>query len=177
MKALTLILEGMPVSEVLSPLMSEWLALEEMSIAGPNTHFKSEFISKRKYEDLGYIAVKEKVWEPETPDSSWEMTSAFSPIDDGYIGDTKTARFLGKRGIKPQRASEDHNVCSIGFCEKENKWYGWSHRAIAGFGMGDKIFEEKFGNDKTKFVKHGSKDVKTLEDAKLAATRFAGYVS
>jgi len=49
---------------------------------------------------------------------------------------------------------------SIGFNEKEQKWYGWSHRAVASFGIGDKIFEEDFGDDNTPFVKHGSQPIK-----------------
>ena len=54
-----------------------------------------------------------------------------------YVGDEETAKFLcDERGIAPQLAQPSHNVCSIGFCEKEQKWYGWSHRAIYGFGIG-----------------------------------------
>ena len=54
-----------------------------------------------------------------------------------YIGNIKTARFLcEKMGIRPELISPDHNVCSIGWCEAEQKWYGWSHRAIYGFGIG-----------------------------------------
>ena len=30
-------------------------------------------------------------------------------------------------------------TCSIGFCQREQKWYGWSHRAIYGFGIGSTI--------------------------------------
>jgi hypothetical protein len=66
---------------------------------------------------------------------------------------------------------------SIGFSEKEKKWYGWSHRAICGFGIGDKIFEKDFGDDNTEYSKHGKKDIKTLEDAKQSAINFSDYVS
>ena len=66
---------------------------------------------------------------------------------------------------------------STGFSEEEQKWYGWSHRAVCAFGIGDKIFEENFGDDKTPFIKHGAKDCKTLEDAKKAARAFSDYVS
>ncbi|MBU2060083.1 MAG: hypothetical protein KKB38_20425 [Gammaproteobacteria bacterium] len=60
--------------------------------------------------------------------------------DGHYIGNSKAAHFLiVKRGIKPELASPTHNVCSIGFCEKEQKWYGWSHRAIYGFSVGDVV--------------------------------------
>lgn len=66
---------------------------------------------------------------------------------------------------------------STGFSEKDQKWYGWSHRAICGFKIGDKIFEEDFGDDKTKFTEHGSKECKTLDDCKKAAQAFSNYVS
>ena len=63
-----------------------------------------------------------------------EMKSAYTVPDGNYIGDSKTAHFLcTKKGIKPEKSKPDNNVCSIGFCEKEQKWYGWSHRALYGF--------------------------------------------
>lgn len=65
----------------------------------------------------------------------------------------------------------------LGFSEKEQKWYGWSHLAVAGFGIGDMIFEEDFGDDKTPFVKHGSKKIENMDDAKKAAKAFSDYVS
>ena len=66
--------------------------------------------------------------------------AAVSTIDGGYIGLEEFARQLTQdHGIAPQRVSERHTVCSIGFCEKEQKWYGWSHRAIYGFGIGSKV--------------------------------------
>lgn len=73
------------------------------------------------------------------------MKSAYTPEGE-YIGNSKWAYRLCKlRGIKPELAHPDEHslvsklgphVCSIGFCEKENRWYGWSHRAIYGFGIG-----------------------------------------
>lgn len=45
------------------------------------------------------------------------------------------------RGIKTEKIYLTHHVCSIGFCEKEQKWYGWSHRALCGFGIGDMVNE------------------------------------
>lgn len=75
----------------------------------------------------------------ESAPSDVEMVSAYA-TDGGYIGDENTARRLIEgRGIAPQRAKPGDNVCSIGFCEKEQKWYGWSHRAIYGFGPGSAV--------------------------------------
>lgn len=97
-----------------------------------------------------------------------------------YIGDEKNAKFLlDKRGLTKLQPAypEKYNVCNIGFNEKENKWVGWSHRAICSFGIGDKIFEENFGDGNTPFVKHGKDTIKNLDDAKIAAKNFAEYVS
>lgn len=69
----------------------------------------------------------------------------------------------------------DESGCT-GLNEKTETYYGWSHRAVCGFKVGDKIFDEKFGNDSTPYNKHGSEEVKNLADAKLAAERFAEYV-
>jgi len=66
---------------------------------------------------------------------------------------------------------------SCGLDEEKGIWYGWSHRALCGFKIGDKIFEPKFGDDKTKFSQHGSKPIKTLADAKKSAQSFSDYVS
>lgn len=112
------------------------------------------------------------------PDShAIEMVSAYTHKGQ-YIGSAKDAAFLvDEKGIMPEISAPDHNVCSIGFCEKDKKWYGWSHRAICGFKIGDRIYEEEYGNDKTKFTKHGKKKIKDMKDAKLSAIRFADSVS
>lgn len=67
------------------------------------------------------------------------MRAAVNAAGD-YIGDEETARFLcEQRGIAPELREPTNNVCSIGFCEAEQKWYGWSHRAICGFGIGSEV--------------------------------------
>lgn len=66
------------------------------------------------------------------------MTSAYAP-DGGYIGTEEFAKNMEARGIQPELREPTNNVCSIGFCDKEQKWYGWSHRAIYGFGIGSKV--------------------------------------
>lgn len=69
----------------------------------------------------------------------FEIVSAYSP-DGTYIGSPENAKHLvDKMGIAPEKARSDHKVCSIGFCANENKWYGWSHRAIYGFGVGSHV--------------------------------------
>lgn len=74
-----------------------------------------------------------------------------------YIGSPKDAKYLVvERGIcaLEPRVDGPGLICSIGFCPNDGKWYGWSHRAICGFGGGDK----------------------TWEQAKVAASRFAESV-
>lgn len=69
------------------------------------------------------------------------VKSAYTPTGD-YIGSKRRAHFLcAKKGIKPEKVNPSRNVCSIGFCEAEQKWYGWSHRAIFGFGIGSTVKE------------------------------------
>ena len=59
-----------------------------------------------------------------------------------YIGSLDRAlQLVEKMGIAPELAHPGDRVCSIGWCEKEQKWYGWSHRAICGFGIGDEVSE------------------------------------
>ena len=85
-------------------------------------------------------------------------------------------RFLAKNGIDPEKASADHCTCSIGK-GSDDKWYGWSHRAICGFGKGDMIYQDGFGDEGTPYTKHGTKPIETDADAKLSAKRFAKSVS
>jgi hypothetical protein len=76
----------------------------------------------------------------EVPGLEGETIRAAVNMAGNYIGDEDTAKWLcERRGIAPELADADHRVCSIGFCEQEQKWYGWSHRAIAGFGIGSEV--------------------------------------
>lgn len=60
--------------------------------------------------------------------------------DGKYIGDEEFTKYIVVEcGIRPELASPDHSVCSIGFCESDGKWYGWSHRARYGFSIGDTV--------------------------------------
>jgi len=96
---------------------------------------------------------------------------------------------LISRGISPEKSSPTDDVCSIGFCAAESKWYGWSHRAIFGFGIGD-VAEEGDCTTTSGFIdgyleNHPDEDrrvpvgfeAKTLDDAKRMAIAFADSVS
>lgn len=93
---------------------------------------------------------------------------------------------LGSRGIKPEPREMDHSACSIGL-GADGKWYGWSHRAIVGFGVGDALFDARCldpespqymkGAEDTPFVKLGHKTIRTESQARQAAENFAEYMS
>ena len=73
------------------------------------------------------------------PDFIWYE----SAVDGGLIGSEDEYKFLvEKLGlILIQKIDKDHTACSIGYSPSENKWYGWSHRACYGFGIGDVVKE------------------------------------
>jgi hypothetical protein len=77
-----------------------------------------------------------------------------------------------------QKRTPESNVCSIGFSERDQKWYGWSHRAYAGFGIGDKV---KKGSTCTSAMTGWSLPegfkAKTLHDAYRMAAAHAESVS
>ena len=100
----------------------------------------TKLISERKYR-AGYIVRKELVDDTEYGgDGDLEMTRAYTPEGD-WIGSSKEAyRYCKQFGItKFEKTSPDHCCVSIGFNPVEQKWYGWSHRAIYGFGIGSEV--------------------------------------
>lgn len=132
-----------------------------------------------------------KIGEGETERKPIIMYSCKSKIDGGYIGVPEDTwvyfKVFGLTQI--QKANPKDNVCSIGFNEKEQKWYGWSHRAISAFGIGNKIKEGDCTNSSgftEEYLEcHPEEDIslpvgytaETLEDAKWMAVVFAGSVS
>lgn len=90
--------------------------------------------------------------------------------------------FFEKEGIKQISSG-------LGFSDKTQKWYGWSYRAVCGFGIGDKLFDKNWtpdgskpsfdnkATDNLKFTERGSITIKTLDQAKQAAINFSDYVS
>ncbi len=99
-----------------------------------------------------------------------------SKIDGSYlthVGMESHLQFLIDRGITDPQNCHGRAECSanIGFNETEQKWYGWSHRAIHGFGIGS---ETKKGDCSYVGVEWTAK---TIEDAKQMASDFAEGVS
>ncbi len=111
--------------------------------------YVKEILKTRQY-TAGYVVRHELIDGRQYGGEDCTMVSAYTP-DGAYIGDSKWAyRLCTIRGIKPevpQSESADGDIanrgrgftCSIGFCAREEKWYGWSHRAIYGFGIGSTV--------------------------------------
>jgi len=114
-----------------------------------------------------------------------------SNVDNGYIGSEDEYKYLieNKKLILIQKSQPDHNTCSIGYSPEENKWYGWSHRAIFGFGLGDVVQEGDLTNSSGLIeeyrIQHPEEDhslpvgfkALTLNDAKRMAIAFSEAVS
>lgn len=148
---------------------------------------ETEILSVRNYK-AGYFVRTERrlVGDDEQPIT---MKVAYT-LGGDYIGNSKWAhRLIVKRGIVPEKAKSSHSVCSIGFCEREQKWYGWSHRAIYGFVIGDIVKEgdccASSGWTDEYLAEHPEEDLslpvgfqaKTLADCKTMAVAFAESVS
>lgn len=147
-----------------------------------NVGFKGELLSGEANKQTDAILEALNV------DTTVLMKSAYTSLGD-YIGSKKMAHFLcAKRGIKPEKSCPSHNVCSIGFCGAEQKWYGWSHRAICGFGIGSVAKRgdccATSGWVEEYLLEHPEEDksvpigfeAKNLEDAKTMAIAFAESV-
>lgn len=70
----------------------------------------------------------------------------YSKVDGSYLTragmEEKGFKYLLRLGITDQlqnTKSNSNHTTNIGFNPEEQKWYGWSHRAIYGFGVGSKV--------------------------------------
>jgi hypothetical protein len=123
---------------------SGWLFNYDLRKSGPvGTYFiKSELPTRdilKVIKKPGYEIRHELIDGKEFGGGDVVLHSAYTPNGD-YVGDPKMARLLvAKKGIAPEKADPKHDVCSIGYSEKDGKYYGWSHRAICGFKIGDKV--------------------------------------
>lgn len=75
---------------------------------------------------------------------------------------------------------DEHTTCSFGK-GNDGKWYGWSHRALVGFGIGDMLFTEEAldaeGAEDVPYVQVGKVKIGTDAQARQAAKNFAAYIS
>ena len=148
-------------------------------------------IKVRQYR-AGYVIRTEAVLshlENEPPGHRFTMKSAYTPSGD-YIGDSRLAYWLCTSwGVKPEKSHPAHKVCSIGFSEREQKWFGWSHRTTCCFGIGSVVRRgdcaASSGYTEEYLLEHPEEDTflpvgftaHTLEDAKKIAIAFAEAVS
>lgn len=143
--------------------------------------------STRKFK-AGYFVHKGR-WRYDD-DQPWIPENRATNLNGDYIGSSRDAyRLCQKRGIKPELAGSNDDVCSIGFSERDQKWWGWSHRALWGFGIGDVVEEGDCcatpGVTDDYLAEHPETDIslpvgfeaKTPEDAKRMAMAFAESVS
>jgi hypothetical protein len=127
-------------------------------------------------------------WE-KTPHGEEYWYSVYSKIDGGYVGTPEGAYRYYQMGLRDiQKAHSKHKVCSIGRKPKEDKWYGWSHRAMYGFKIGDKVKEgdccASSGWTEEYLAKHPEEDfslpigfiAKNEDDTKKMAIAFAESV-
>jgi len=157
---------------------SEWIGVSESIILheGQPAFNVIDTRNEKEYPKYGYRVVDElhKFEYPKNTNSIW-MTNCYTLEKGDWIGDEKTTKYLcKKRGIAPEKTDPDHCVCSIGFSEKEGKWFGWSHRAIYGFKPGDKKTKGMSGFE---YLPKDFKKAVTMEDAKKMAIAFARSVS
>jgi hypothetical protein len=82
-----------------------------------------------------------------------------------------------------EKTNTEHAVCSI--AQTKDGYVGFSHRASCEFKIGDMQYDPEWrGNglsdeelSKMDYVKRGSIKIKTMEQAKIAASNFAREVS
>ena len=146
--------------------------------------------NKKLIKKTGKYKVFSEDWEVNKCDGPMKMISYYNH-NDVYIGMEKEAKYLcDERGIFPEKIDIDHSTCSIGFNKEEQKWYGWSHRAIFGFGIGhvtkkgdcqtESGWTEEFlinnPEEREKVIKPGFV-CETLDDCRKVAIAFASSVS
>jgi len=106
-----------------------------------------------------------------------------------YANDKPKVHFTDWLLIDAQKRNPKHTAPSFGKSAADGKWWGWSHRAVYGFGIGDRV-EGDNGGKKVEYPKlpDGSIDwdngkyepdftIKTDAQAKQCAIRFADSVS
>ncbi len=103
---------------------------------------------------------------------TYTVVTAITDSGD-YIGSVDRARYLSEKGIVPMLRSPGDNVCSIGKSSKDGKWYGWSHRAMYGFGVGDAFRPGDCGAERYPVGRVAVTD----DDARAMACAFAEDVS
>ena len=143
---------------------------------------QTEFNYVVKYQLVKAFPDAEPIW----------IATAYNSKDE-YIGNLDWLEKLIKKGIVPEvissKKKNKDQPCSIGRSVLDGKWYGWSHRAIHGFEVGDKVKKgdccASSGLIDSYLKKHPELDVslpvgfvaKKIKDTKRMAIAFADSVS
>lgn len=159
-------------------------------------------VTKTRRYKVGYEIRYEQITpdDPEWWGEAVVIPSAYTLEGNYYIGSSKWAHRLfvkhGLRQVQPVFPGEEGNggrgtTCAIGFNPAEQRWYGWSHRAMCSFGIGSKVESEDHLCAQTgwtdEWLSEHPEDgalicgvgfeAKTLDDAKRMARAFADAVA
>lgn len=104
----------------------------------------------------------------------------YSKVDGAYltrVGMEENLNFLFKREITEQIQDGygEAKTCCIGFNPIEKKWFGWSHRAIFGFGIGSECKQGDCGfkpSNKDEFIE---REMSFWGDCEYAVNGVADY--
>jgi len=97
--------------------------------------------------------------------------------------ETSQAELAKRYGIEQfEKPYPDSQIKHIGFAPTSQKWYGWSHRAIYGFKVGDTVKKGDVVAPDPQYPRRGRElpigfTAKTLADARAMAASFADAVS
>lgn len=105
----------------------------------------------------------------------------YSKVDGSYltrVGMEESLNFLFEKGITEnvQNGYDDPKTACIGFNPREQKWYGWSHRAIFGFGIGSECKQGDCGfrpSNKEEFIE---REVSFWGDLEYAVNGVVDYI-
>jgi len=88
-------------------------------------------------------------------------------------------RFI-RKGIVPEKAFPEDEICTIGFRLKDKKWYGLTLRKMRGFGIGDVVEDDSSMASYKEGTLCGDLNAlpigfkaRTLDDCRLMAIAFA----
>ena len=152
---------------------------------------KPKPLSEEQFMKLAQKAAYEKYY---TLEGIGKTSGIFSKTDDSYIkADWSDLRPWIDRGVSEQfqARNKQSGVSQIAYNPKIKAWYGWSHRAIAGFKIGHKVKKDEFDiyegiSKESLYYKEHAKLMenhpvgyiaKNLEDCKQLAILFANSVS
>jgi hypothetical protein len=120
----------------------------------------------------GYNLLYESEWEVKHKEGKSPIKTKIKPEDRELSNLPKFS--TGKSKVRFQDWLELSDYIQDNVAKSSNgKWYGWSHRAVHGFAIGDKVKKGDCGYE----YKKKEYTIKTDEQAQEAATNFADSVS